>query len=50
MAMGMLVVPALELVPEADDPGKDVAPADAHEHGEKDPEGQKAVEKRELLA
>ena len=42
--------PALELVPEIDDAGKDIAPADADEHGEEDPQGEETVEKRESFA
>ena len=49
MAMGMFVVPDLEPIDEGLDAGDEVAQPDAHGHRQENPEGQKAVEKRQLL-
>jgi len=38
-------LPALELIPEIDNPRKEVAPTDSDEHGQKDPQRQKSIEK-----
>ena len=50
MAIGILVVPDLEAVYKGCRLGDEMPQRDADRHSEKDPEGEKAIEKRELLA
>ena len=48
MAMGILVVPDWKRFQNLDHRGKQISGAHPHKHGQKNPQGQKAVQKREF--